>query len=89
VRRDEVVARSLKQRAPVEAQRLDDVTQAVLDLLVYPLGLEIDESRRQIDDERLEADALRDVGRDVIPPWMSGGPELEEPDVMPHSSKCS
>jgi hypothetical protein len=62
---DQVVARTLKQRAPVEVQRLDDAAQAVLDRLVHLLRLEIDEARRQIAEERLEAQALRDVGRDV------------------------
>src|SRR5262245_53420999 len=67
MRPDQVVARSLVKRAPVEAQRLDDAAQAVLDRRVHLLRVEIDEARRQIAEERLEAAALRHVVGDVIP----------------------
>jgi hypothetical protein len=66
VRHDEVLGRSLEQRGAVEVQRLDDVTQAILDRLVDPLGFEFHESRGQIDDERLESESFREVGRDVV-----------------------
>ena len=55
VRHHEVVAEALEERAAVETERLDDAAQAVLDRQVHPGGIEIDEARRQVDDQRLEA----------------------------------
>ena len=59
VRHHEIVAGALKERAPIETERLDDAAQALLDRQVHPGGIQIDEARRQVDDQRLETETLR------------------------------
>jgi hypothetical protein len=60
---DQVLARALEQGTPVEVERLHDLPQATLDRPVDVSSIEADEARRQIDDERLEADVFRDGRR--------------------------
>src|SRR5438034_529486 len=65
VRHDKVIPRSLKEGAAVEAERLDDAPQAILDRVIHVLGIDVDESRGEIDDQRLEAEAFPTLEREV------------------------
>src|SRR5438034_443748 len=39
--------------------------QAILDRVIHVLGIDVDESRREIDDQRLEAEAFPTLDREV------------------------